>query len=419
MGIHIGKRIAYLRKTAKLTQKELAASLNVSPSHLGNLENGRFAITEELVSSLSKQFHTQTCYLLECEMQKDQIQHIELIFSSLLDNQLEKSKALLDEIAYPNPSLEYEVSSRLLYAVYYFKNREFEKAVKIKNSYLSIYFTENELTGLSLRLQKCYDLYLSELYFFESNFPESYSHCERLLDSVTNNKQKVIVLLFLAKIAIMHRYYGKALIHTDIAISMIQDSGEFELLADAYVRLSAIYLHLNLYDESLEIIDKLEKISERFSLIEFKAHAYQHKGYIYSETNRYQEALSCYGNAYNLVSSSEKQVKVIISLIFCYIKMKELSIAKHYILLAREKTLSEYERMIILSYEGEIYLYEDKEQCHWKCQKESYAYFKKHRYYIHLEYIYDYLAKYYYEKRQYKKSATYFVKKENLKNEKN
>lgn len=50
----IGQRIAALRKTAGLTQEELAIRAQLQRTHIGRIEAGRYAVTLETVQAIAQ-----------------------------------------------------------------------------------------------------------------------------------------------------------------------------------------------------------------------------------------------------------------------------------------------------------------------------------------------------------------------------
>lgn len=61
---HLGQRIAILRRSRQMTQRQLAKALRVSPSAIGMYEQGRRQPSIDLVVSISRQFSISTQWLL-------------------------------------------------------------------------------------------------------------------------------------------------------------------------------------------------------------------------------------------------------------------------------------------------------------------------------------------------------------------
>lgn len=62
--IILGKRIQYLRKQQNLRQEELAEILNISRTHLGNLETGKVSPSFTLFNELVDYFNCSSDFLI-------------------------------------------------------------------------------------------------------------------------------------------------------------------------------------------------------------------------------------------------------------------------------------------------------------------------------------------------------------------
>ena len=62
--VEFGKRLRGLRKTAGMTQEELALKLGIEKQHISRMENGARACSIDLLIELSVVLHTSTDYML-------------------------------------------------------------------------------------------------------------------------------------------------------------------------------------------------------------------------------------------------------------------------------------------------------------------------------------------------------------------
>lgn len=60
----VGQRIAQLRRSQNMTQRQLAKALSVSPSAIGMYEQGRRQPSAELIVAISEVFSVSTQWLL-------------------------------------------------------------------------------------------------------------------------------------------------------------------------------------------------------------------------------------------------------------------------------------------------------------------------------------------------------------------
>ena len=62
--MNIGERIRHLRKNElKMTQDVFASKIDISRSNIGNIEIGRIAVTERVVSSICREFNVNEEWL--------------------------------------------------------------------------------------------------------------------------------------------------------------------------------------------------------------------------------------------------------------------------------------------------------------------------------------------------------------------
>ena len=74
----VGRRIAALRKSAGLTQAELARHMHVSPSTIGMYEQGRRLPAIPMLTALSREFNVTIDYLVTGVLRnRNHLAHIE------------------------------------------------------------------------------------------------------------------------------------------------------------------------------------------------------------------------------------------------------------------------------------------------------------------------------------------------------
>lgn len=62
--MNIGERIRHLRKNElKMTQDDFASKIDISRSNIGNIEIGRIAVTERIISSICREFNVSEEWL--------------------------------------------------------------------------------------------------------------------------------------------------------------------------------------------------------------------------------------------------------------------------------------------------------------------------------------------------------------------
>lgn len=80
-----GKRLKLLRKKYRLTQKDLADKLGISPSSIGMFEQGRRQPDPEMLKKLSSLFNVTSDYMLGISDVSDMEENVTKVISTIFD----------------------------------------------------------------------------------------------------------------------------------------------------------------------------------------------------------------------------------------------------------------------------------------------------------------------------------------------
>jgi len=414
----ISKRMTMLRLGKGMTQSQLGKEIGFARSHIANFESGGYAPNERAVQDYCQFFKVPSNYFKEhlfCTEVEDSLQRL---FNHLLH---EESVAANDELSSMPPfilNLEQEHSFYLLKAALHYGKRELEKAKQIEEDYL-IVFQEDDVDSMTTFSQKCYYLYEAEKNYFFGNYRNAISNWK-----ILSNLENCIVKLIRVSLRIIVCYFRSQNYVTvySLAKEAVGQLEEMELpllLAKAYALLSASYNQLNLFQESLIVLNKMEALINKYNLTNEKHILYGNRGYIYNKCGRLSDALGNYQKALEIATTIERSISAIISNIHCLIALRQYNIAEEYLKEMRSFGLNEREKMIALSYEAELLLYQGEEKKSWKMQKIALDFFIENGCTHNLSYIYSQLAQHYLEKNMFKKAAFYLEKKEETIHEKN
>jgi len=409
-------RIVYLRKRDNLSQKELSEAIFQSRSHVSNLEKNRSPLTVQNILKLCNFFEVPQNYFSPCDYRPKFRDELEASFEKLLYNDTECLHSFFSKDGY-DLEVGQEVAYRLLQAVYYLKKNDFELATNLINNFIPTFIKNAEQIADNLTLQKYYHFYLYEKNFKENSLNECLEHSKILSELATDQKQKGRFMVFQSQIL-----YRKGLLHENYTcinktIDFIKSFDSGLLLASAYVNLSSVLLDFKLYDEALENLEKIKLINIQHNNKDLHAVYLHHRGLVLKNTKQYIEAIENLEAAYNCAKHPHNQTKMLISIIICNIKLKQLPKAKEYHNLLKKQNLRLHEKMISQSLECEITLYENDLNFHEQKLQKVLKYFEANGYTSDLKYIYSYLLKYYFDKKMYKKVAIYSMLKERLEND--
>jgi len=308
-----------------------------------------------------------------------------------------------------------EVAFRLLQTVYYYKSNQLEKGDRLSENFIPVFIENVEKIKDNTTFLKYYYSYNYELNFKNNALEECYNYCKLLSEMLTDNHQKGRCLILMCQTLYRRKHVNEAWNSINKAIEFIETFDEGVLLSGAYVTLSSVLVFFKLYDEALKVLQKIEDISKVNGNTNITATLFQHRGTIFLRKKDYQKAIENFEMAYSKVKYPQIKSSILISLISCHLKTKNILEATRYLDIMRDHELRDHEKKIVESFECQIGLYSDELE---KSElRRVLKYFESNNYLTDLKYIYSYLADYYWEQKSYKESAKYYRKKEQLKNE--
>jgi len=417
MTFNIGKRVTFLRKiNNQKTQLQLSKEIYLSQTHIANLETGRYPFSKELIQNLSMIFDVPQCYFEPKEKNCKFDESLENSFEMLLSPNTSESFTELFSIETYDFEINQEVAFRLLQTVYYYKNNRFDNCNN-NLSFISTFIDDETSIKNNPTILKYYLLYAYHLNFHKNNLEQCYQYCKLLFEVVENEHLRGRILILMVQTLYRNKLINEALISINEAIKFIEKFDEGLLLSGAYVTLSSVLIHFKNYDEALRILTKIEDINKKYCDEDIFSILLQHRGVIFKRRKEYLKAIENYEKAYHVAKNTHNQGRILISLIICFLKVKNVNNATKYLEILRNKQLRVHEKMVLLSLECELHLYNNNLDEYTDQFKTVLNYFEKNNYTTDLIYIYSYLATYYSEKKMYKQATQYFIKKEKLENE--
>jgi len=415
MDFKIEGRITYLRKLNKLTQNDLSKLIHLTQPNIARYEKG-VPLPQNIRQALSEVFGVSESYFMATKPDPKVDALLEDTFCKLLNINIESLSEVFEREPY-DLEISQELAFRLLHIVYYYKNNQFKQGDKLYDDFIALFIDNEQQLEDHATLLKCYHLYKYELNFKDNNLEECYNYCKLLTGIVTNDHQKGRCLVLMSQTLSKRGFMNEALLSINKAIAFIETFDKGMLLAGAYVNHSSILVNFKLYNEALETLQKLENINKVTANQDASAVLFQHRGAIFLRTKEYQKAVENYELAHSNAKYPHIQIKILISLISCHLKMKNIAEAKKHLEIMQNQELRQHEMMIMKSLECEIYLHNNEIDKHKKLLKNVLNYFEANNLTSDLKHIYSYLAKYHYEQQSYKEAATYLIKKEQLNND--
>jgi len=415
----VSKRMTVLRLREGLTQKELAQKIGLSRPHIGNFEIGQYEPSEDVIQDYCQFFQVPAEYFKDCPSCTKRAAFLKRLFHHLLHEEISECDRLMVSCRNSFLNLEQEISMYILKSAYHYAKRESGEAQKIEEFFVTAFQIGNNVDDLSVLSKKYWLLYQAEKSYYFGNYDEAILHWNALSLLVVEPDDTIRISFRRIACHFRKQDYVKVYSLTKLLVSELETLKRPNLLAKAYALLSSAYGQLNMFQESLAVLDKLEAHIDCYELTSEKIILYGNRGYIYSSCGQLSEALVNYQKTLTYANTPERLANAYNSNISILIDLGQYEIALIYVKEMQSLNLSEREKMVALSYEAEILLYQGYEKESWKMQKTALDYFIENNLPHNASYIYSQLAAYYLEKKMFKKAAIYMQRKEDITREKN
>jgi len=411
---HVGRRLAFLRMKAKISQDSLSEKLYLYRSEISKIEHGKRKISKSIANSLEKIFFLDASFFLTEEIDEKLVEIIEKFSHLIFIGRLDEAKKLVHLLSRPIKCFQQEVEVKILLSAYYYKTHLYSSAIVFEEEFLNSVLNGIQVKNFSLDLQKYHYLYLSGKYLYQANYEELVKNYITFLPTVSNEKEKLSIELNLVYAYVLLNKTETAFLQIQTVIYQLKQLNDVHLLAQGYSYLYLVYKRLNLIESALATLDILEDFSLEHKLYERLAMTYQNKGMIYSELYDYRKSLIYHKKSLDFVKSHHRQGLLLISIIKNHLLLEEIYEAKSYLAFTKNIEFTEDEKMTITFFKGQIAYYDGSEMPYNEFVAQSIDYFQKNNSTRELAYIYDYLRKIYAQNKNFEKAYYYYFKKDGL-----
>ena len=97
----VGKRIRFARKNANLSQEQLAEKLNISPTYMSDIENGKTNVGLKIFMDITESLQVSADWLLQTNIppvQSIHLTHLEEIFSDCSASEIRAIAKIIRDI---------------------------------------------------------------------------------------------------------------------------------------------------------------------------------------------------------------------------------------------------------------------------------------------------------------------------------
>jgi len=412
------KRFWFIRVQHGFSKSKLAEALGISLSYVKNLEKGTSQPQEHVFSSLEERFDLKREIFSDGFSNEEASQLMSQVSKALLDNKMDNLDNLISKLKRAPLQIEQQFHAQLLLATYYYKMARYEEALEVEESFVNVFIQNFLSKELPLELRKDYYLYLIQKADYLGHYAQGEGLCQELLLLLESERQIVVLKLknfyfYLKQEKIEEAYElrselkDKQLLHADNY-----------LLSFFYFYIVGIQVQSKFYNSALKTLKKIEEIATLLNNQEHLAIVYQNRGSIQYELKNYREAYNNHQKALSILPEKSPKGPLFRSLIVNAIKLNKLKEAKIYIKRVQTITTTLEEEMMIKYLKAEVSLYESEFLLFEELIKDAIAYYTSRSDKGKLYYIYTFMATYYNREKNHKLASHYFMKREELEDEK-
>lgn len=403
--MRIGNRLKYLRTLKKLSLAELGKGI-VSPTHLSNIENGRFNPSDDILSSISGKLKVELSYLTNHDKFDPVIQKsLDELLNSLIINSVE-SKLIIDILSETviNNILQ-ETIYLMLVTCYKYKNN---LIAENEQNQLSFY----EIDSINLTdplLTKSYYYYQGQIHFYQGDYKKSLVFFDKLIKITHSEHVNLFLLYNLALLEYRSGFYIRAAKSTEKALDKSLKTHNWEVSLDLYNLLTVICWKSRDTELAKNYAFKALEIGQIHNSQECHR-VYHNLGCIILEEGVVEEAISFLKKA--IVFKEKIGVKTFSSkrkLLNCYLSLSDENNFKALFNELVDLIKTEKEN-IILRYYNAIYLKEFGLGDYISILEELVPLLKTNDLTKEYSYCLKELSKHYEEKKYYKISLSYYQK---------
>lgn len=419
MKFHHGRRLAYLRYKAGLTQQDLTKKMPLSRSYISMLETGADPMGEEWGERFSQFYSVPKSYLLEDLPVPGGDEYLEAVFSILFTRHLDQEvEGLADFIAQPL-SLKQELGAHLLLAVDCYLKNKLDDAVDLEKGLIAQYLEDLNSNSLPGNLKKYWVFY----HYTLENIKQNNEAAEKMLLAISeftlNDTERFSLFDKLQSHYHKQNKFSKALAMGANSLELAKKLDD-PLRQLASLGMSAVtHIYLKEYEQARVNLRACLDLAECHDLPHHKWGLLANTAYIYRMEKKYDLALELLEEALKKEYFPEhwyeiKSQQVLMRAFLCHLELKDTVKMQETLIRAHRFSVPIHEKYHMMAAQALIYLFQGEEKQHWKLQRRAIRFFEKDgtiESRKKLSWIYETLAAYYFENKKYKLSAEFFDKK--------
>jgi HTH-type transcriptional regulator, quorum sensing regulator NprR len=411
--VHIGRRIMKLRKNLGVSQTEFAKGI-VSPSHLSNIESGRYIPAEDILKAISTKLSVPPDYLINHDKDDKILDSLLKKFHENLLHEFDIKSAehIYNEIIKENtyiPSVHQEAYYLLCKCCYLVKRNEGELAKEIFDKEFEPLLNEVSIDAVPPSFRTLFLYYMGHASFSSFAYNDSYQYYSELLILVNNDSIKAYILYNISIVLYKMDNITEAIARAKQALNLFLHENMWYEIGDIYNLLSVLYLENNDFQKCKESLSKAQKLAETQEIPNLKEKIFHNFGLFYKKKKEYELSLKYFYHSLDIKrkNGSNKISLTYRPIINIYIELGKIKKALQ--VLNEAKTYSDDEMDTYMYYlsEGRIYFKLGKYEKYEEAFKKAISYFYQKRLWRILKGLPEEIADYYLELRKYKEATKY------------
>ncbi|WP_229704089.1 helix-turn-helix transcriptional regulator [Caldalkalibacillus thermarum] len=411
--LHIGQRIVKLREKRNMSRKMLADGV-ASYSHMGNIELGKFAPSEQVLAKLARKLDVPEHYLLQYHQQDEKLeQKLNTLWKGIHDN-LDLAQHTLHEIeslySYI-PSLEQELHYYLLKTLLYLKGHQIKEADHLLHTEIQPMVDEDRTAMLPRYLLERYYYVRALSSYHQNDYLSAYRFYLLQLPLVENVLHLTNAYYNIALTLMALDDYKNAIRYARQALAMFEELDHQYRICACYILLGVLYMDIKSYNDSESYLYKALELASDLQFSELLDDIYHNLGLLCKETGDKGKALEWFGRAQELSKRNKARdiTKTCSAMIMIYLDLNELEIARKMVEKAKPYSLTEFDWYNLKALEAECILRDGRHGEFEQIMLEVVHYFHEKQNYHCLKRFAKKLADHYQRARKYKKACYFYA----------
>ncbi|MEI2664025.1 helix-turn-helix domain-containing protein [Rossellomorea sp. LJF3] len=346
--MHVGKRIKHLRIVKGMSLKELGKGI-VSPTHLSNVENGRYIPSDDIIMELATKLDCDIHYLTNSLRPNIELKNrLKGIFRNIIldEDGCNSDLEMLNKKSIQN--IFQELTLILLVATKKLKNNVYPKE---EINQLKCYeLPEENIKSIkdNLLINSFY-YFKAQFYYFNKSFKKSLTFFEILHDALESDPKLYSALTYnLSLLEYLSHYYIRAIQSAEKALIYNLKSHNWEVCFDLYNIITVIYWRTSDLELALHYGKKALSIGKSLGTPEV-SRIFHNLGNLHLEMNQPDQAEVYYNQAIKVkekVGFSTLKTKT--QKLKCYLNLKDYERFNKLYVECESQTQNKKEELILL-----------------------------------------------------------------------